>query len=286
MTSPALLTPSLAPSLARLDSLIEWMSFAYGWPSDRDEGWFRIEDFLDPGIRSAVLEYLLAGHYAGDPREVVGNYLFRAVINYPLILAGYLFTSERRVPILGGNTLLHRTDYLDGLRLLETRAFVLPNDPLAGQPGIDVLPDEQALTEALFSEARRTCEPLIRSFRAERLVAPTNAWESVLDSLASGFEHAGRHDLGFDAAWRDWSHTVESCPFPGRHRPRRLQYEIQGESDECWIRAGCCLWYTTEKAKNDPVQRYCGSCRLMPDNERLRLLARRIRDQSDESESA
>lgn len=286
MSTAVVLTPSLASSLARLDSLIEWASFSHGWPSAGDESWYRVEDFLDPAIRNAVLEYLLAGHYAGDPREVVGNYLFRAVINYPLLLAGYLFASERRVPLLGSNTMVHRAEYLDGLRLLETRAFVLPDDPLADQPSIEIVPDKQALTEALFMEVKRTCEPLIRSFRADRLVATTNAWESILDSIAGGFELAGRHDLGFDTAWRDWSRLVESCPFPARRRPRRFQYEIEGESGECWIRAGCCLWYTTARAKNDPVQRYCGSCRLMPDDERVRVLCHWTRNGMDEMDSS
>ncbi len=285
MTSPAVLTPSLAPSLARLDSLIEWASFAHGWPSAHDEGWYRVEDFLDPGIRTTVLDYLLAGHYAGDPREIVGNYLFRAVINYPLILAGYLFSSECRVPVLGSNTMLNRAEYLDGLRLLETRAFVLPNDPMAGQPGIEVVPDEQALTDALFMEVKRTCDPLIRSFRMEKLVAPANAWGSILDSLAYGFERAGRDGLGLDAAWLVWARTIADRAFPTRHRPRRFQYEIEGESGECWIRAGCCLWYTTARAKNDPVQRYCVSCRLMSDDERVQLFCHYAQDRTDKADS-
>jgi hypothetical protein len=286
MTSPALLTPSLAPSLARLDSLIEWASFAYGRPSDRDEGWYRVEAFLNPGIRTMVLERMLVSPYAGSPKQVVGNYLFRDVIGYPLSLAGYLFMAERRVPVLSHNTMVHCTERLDGLRLLETRAFVLPKDPWASQPDIEVLPNEQALTDTLFSEVRRTCEPLIRAFRVEKLVASANAWGSILDSLAYGFEHAGRYERRLDAAWLDWTRTIAGRSFPTRHRPRRFQYEIEGESGECWIRAGCCLWYTTTEAKNDPEQRYCGTCRLMPDNERLRLLSYYQQNRADEPGSA
>lgn len=285
MTASALLTPALAPSLARLDALMEWASIGHGLPAEDDDNWFRTEDFLDRETRSAVLDSLLNESYTGEPRNVVGNYLFRHVIYYPLLFAGFLFAVERRVPRLAGNTIMHRSSYVDGFRLLETRAIVVTGDPMAGQPGIEVVADEKALTGALFAEIKQTYDPLIRAFREEKLVAVPNAWGSILDALADGFEQAGRHGLGLDTAWREWTRTIAGRSLPTRHLPRRFQYEVDGAPDELWIRSGCCLWYMTPAAKRDPDQRYCVSCRLMPDDDRMELLCQNARQQNEEVDS-
>ena len=147
-------------------------------------------------------------------------------------------------------------------------ARITPLSPIIGSEirGIDL---SQPVDDALFGEIERSFAPLIESFHACRFVAQSNAWASVLDYLAAGFIQAGHEGLGSEQAWDLWNGTVAASPFPTKRRPRRFQF---GDS-EVAVRAGCCLWYVTDRAKAAP-QRYCTTCYLLPDQQRLAALTR------------
>ncbi len=269
MTTPV---EVLADTVARIRAQYEWAQLATSSPEADDGDWAPFEAFATPEARERAAAAFKKRYYEDRdvPEGVLGTYVFRDLIYHPLLVLGYCFAGEMRVPLLSGAIEI-RLDETGPVRLREARFAVLPGDDLVGMPGVEVEPDLVALTERLFVEVAALCDPLLANFRAVRHVAPANGWGSILDALLVGFTTAGRSGLGLDEAWARWNAAIEGRAFPVRRRPRRLAYEwAPGQHDEMSVRAGCCLWYTTDEAKAAPKQHYCTSCYLETDESRIR----------------
>src|SRR5690606_35591023 len=137
-----------------------------------------------------------------------GNYLFRNLTYGPLILAGYLFAAERRVPALAGHVLTRDVEWTWTDRLVAPRGWLLPDDPIAaGQgadAGIEVCADLDALTERFWVEVQALCGPFVESYVAAKYIARANGWGTVLAAVASGFGAAvrgGEAAVGLDEVW-------------------------------------------------------------------------------------
>jgi hypothetical protein len=278
-----LTTQSIADAVWRFDATYEWASIALGAPRADAAAWVAFGRFYDPVVAGTLTRRVQAGEdFCNDPLTLIGNYVFRDLCYLPLMLAGYLFAAERRVPVLRDNLLVRDSGSIDQHRLLTPRAVALADDPLAGQLHTETAPSYEALTDRLFAEVLRLCEPLIASFRAHKFVAPANAWGSILDFLCDGFLHAGEHGLGMDTAWAAWEQAIAGRDFPVRRRPRRQQFTIDGQPVELPVKAGCCLWYTSAEAKVGD-ERYCTTCYLETDARRIERL---IRYRQEEAEQA
>jgi hypothetical protein len=48
-----------------------------------------------------------------------------------------------------------------------------------------------------------------------------------------------------------------------------VQIAVKDAVLERAVRSGCCLDYTTAKARSDPNHRYCTTCYLLPDDVRM-----------------
>lgn len=271
MTTEA--TKALGVLIDRIRTQYGWIQLALSEGDDEPGEWAPIEAFATPELRDRALR--ARENQSGTspvPAVVLGNYLFRDLTYYPLLVGGCCFAAERRVLLLGG-AFEFRLDEAGPVRIRSARFAVLPGDPLADAPGIEVEPDEAALTERLHAEVRALCDPLVASFRASNYVAPANGWGSVLDSLVLGFTTAGRLGLGLDEAWARWDAAIAGRSFPARRRPRRLPYEwAPGQRDEVSVRAGCCLWYVTDEARTEGRQEYCATCYLKTDERRIQSL--------------
>lgn len=269
-------TEVLGQTIAAIRAQHEWVQLSLATDDDAGE-WTPLEVFATPDIRDRMAQALgeLEEHEdeSGEtPITVLGNYLFRELTFYPLFVAGCCFAADRRVLCLEG-AFEFRTDQVGPARIRSARFAVLPDDPLAGEPGIELEPDEHALTERLHAEVRAVCDPLLASFREPRYVASANGWGSILDSLHDGFTTAGRIGLGLDEAWKRWDEAIAGRSFPVRRRPRRLPYKwAPGQHDEVSVRAGCCLWYVTDDSRKDGCQEYCSSCYLETDERRIQHL--------------
>jgi hypothetical protein len=101
--------------------------------------------------------------------------VFQNATGTALLAAGYLYAAQHRVPALQGNVLLHNTEWLQHLRLVQPRLWALSDDPLAGASGITTVADLRALTAVLFAEVQRTYEPIVHAFRTRRQVSVANA---------------------------------------------------------------------------------------------------------------
>jgi hypothetical protein len=262
-------TSPLTASLERFGQRNEHAEIVRGQPEPRETPWFGVAEFAATPIADQVISRIAEKYEATV--GVAGTYIFRCSLSVPLGLAGYLFASERRVPVLGDNLLYNDCDWLNHIALLAPRAIVLAGDELAGAAGVETVADERSLQAALFQQAASLVDPLVTAWGPRKLVNRTNAWASALDYLAYGFQLAGRHELGLDAAWAEFQQVCAERSFPTRRRPQRFQYEVDGEADEMVVRAGCCLWYMLPQMRNSE-HRYCTSCYLESDESRLEKL--------------
>jgi hypothetical protein len=269
---PAALEAVLVPLRAALDacgSRGPFASVAWGLPVPDDGTWLTLDGFATAEGAAPVI-----GRYSPDSdfAKLTGHWVFQTTCGTALFAAGYLYAAQQRVPALQGNVLLHNTQWLQHLRFMEPRLWVLPDDPLGGSPGVTVIADHQELTATLFAEIQRTYEPIVRAFRARRQTSVANAWASVVDGLLQGFLLAGRGDTGLDTAWDLWRRTVRSWDVPTRRWPRRLPFAEAGFVDEMVVRAACCLTWTITDSTGTK-QKNCPNCPLnIGDDGRVRWM--------------
>lgn len=268
---------ALSRSLERIADHHSWGSVGVGPPNGEDGPWITAEDLTGRDCTDRHLARMREEEHLRDTQEtVLGNYLFRGAVDLPLRVTGYLFIAQRRLPVLTGNLAWLDAPWLLNARFLEPRLFVLPEDPLAEEPDVQVVPDVDALTDTLFAEVERAFGPLLDSFRARRFVATATAWGSILDALAQGVLIAGKSDLPMDEAWARWEQATAGRSFPVRRRPVRFTCEVDGQQHEFAVRAGCCLYFMTPEAQRRP-HRACTTCYLTSDEERIAILVPYLR---------
>ena len=257
---PAELEAVLVPMRAALDACGArgpFASVAWGRPEPDDGLWLPLDGFATAeGAAPAIARYAGDGSFA----KLTEFWVFQNATGTALLVAGYLYAAERRVPALQGNVLIHNTQWLQHLRLVEPRLWVLPDDPLAGCLGVTVVPDLKALTIVLFAEVQRTYEPIVEAFRARRKATSANAWASVVDGLLQGFLLAGRN-IGLNAAWDLWDATIKSWDVASRRWPRRLPFASDGFEDEIVVRAACCLIFSVPDSSGVKTPN-CPNCPL------------------------
>jgi hypothetical protein len=258
---PAAFEAVLAPMRAALDGCGArgpFASIAWGLPEPDDGQWLALDAFATgAGAAPAIGRYELDGAFA----KLTGHWVFQNATGTALLAAGYLYAAQQRVPGLQGNVLLHNTQWLQHLRLVQPRLWALPGDALVATAGVTAVADLEGLTAVLFAEVQRTYEPIVQAFRARRQVSVANAWASVVDGLLQGFLLAGRAEIGLDAAWSLWQTTIGTWDVPTRRWPRRLPFADAGLQDEVVVRAACCLIYTTPDAAGVKPP-HCPNCPL------------------------
>jgi hypothetical protein len=269
---PALFEAVLEPLRTALDACGArgpFASVAWGLPEPDDGQWLDLDAFaLAEGAEPAIRRY--TPH--GDSAKLIGHWVFQNAAGSALLAAGYLYAAQRRVPTLQGNTLIHNSQWLQHLRLVQPRLTVLPDDPLSGVKGVATVADQQALTAALFAEVERAYAPLVQAFRARRQVSIANAWASVVDGLLQGYLLAGRAAIGLDTAWDLWRTTTSTWQVATRRWPRRLQFAEAGLDDEVVVRAACCLVFTTADSAGAKTPN-CPNCPLnIGDEGRIRWM--------------
>lgn len=267
---------ALSGSLDRIAEHYPWGSIWIGMPEEGGP-WITLEDLAKSVYANRILNRILEEYEPETPERVLGNYLFRFALEVPLRLAGYLLIAERRVPMLVDNVLLRDAEWLQHGRLIEPRMFVLQGDPLAGEPGVEVISDLHALTDKLFAEIESAFTPLLVAFRARRFIALANAWGAILDTLVQGMMIAGHISLGMDEAWARWEQAIRGRSFPVRRRPLRFSLEVDGQRNEMAVRAGCCLWFITPAALR-AEHGYCTSCYLTSDGKRRAIVTAQLRE--------
>ena len=245
----------LEQAIECFNALLEGADVLLGHPPSRQEEWFRFEALSDAAFGPRVVQRI--AQQAQAEGQAAGTYTLRYVLYGPLALAGYLFAAHNVVIRLHDHLLIADSQWLNHARWIDP-SFLAP--PSGAPPA-----------EALFAELEGLVGPLIDSWDSQKLVARANAWACAIDSLAYGFQLAGKTTLNPNVAWAKWESAVAGRVFPVRRRPRRFLFTIDDHRDELLIRSGCCLWFTQPAAKNSPAH-YCASCYIQSDERRLEQL--------------
>jgi len=190
-----------------------------------------------------------------QPRAVIGNYVFRDVVHYPLTIAGYLFAPSGWVPRLSAmlqSTLPRPCEpgWLErafgaGGRLARQAASVTARASIA------------ALTEQLVHESAAGFATIDARFARPATLAPANGWASALDSLVVGFLAAGPRRPRDGRCLAAGGRGDCRPHVPDAAAPRRLAYEVDSEALETSVGAGLLpLWFVTDRRRRGGHQHY------------------------------
>ncbi|RJK94795.1 iron-sulfur protein [Vallicoccus soli] len=200
MTAPVLPAPAvaaahpLAATARRVSGLAEWFELAVpGGDGALPEGplpWVDCSAVLDG---SAVLRAwhrelrtrLEADAGAPVPALTVEAWVRAWYLCVPAYAGGLPFALDRRVPRLGPGALAVRVEggRPSAVALLDPRFACLPDDPAAGSPLAEVLPDERALAARLRAEVVAHAAAFLDVEPRTVRRGPHQLWGGVLDAL-------------------------------------------------------------------------------------------------------
>lgn len=251
---------SLAASLGRSSGLLERCDLEAGAPAG--PRWLACDELAEGPELDRWLSAIAARWSA--PPQTAASYLLGFYTTGVASAAVACWLLERRVPDLDpANVSLRRArgNWVDGCALHGPRMAVLPADPAAGLPDVEVADGVDALRGRLAGELLAHLTPLVETVGARAKLGSRVRWGLVADALSLVFLEVGGR-LGDQAAAAAEADAVldQACTF--RARP-------------AWVpvgrhvflrRAACCLAFTVSGG------RYCTSCPAVDDDTRLRRL--------------
>ena len=251
----------LAHSMRRASKLSALFDFPIRL--EGQESWTSATDLFlgdDQGLSCLVMAYGRNAWMTSN-RHVAGSafiiaYLTR--LTWPVIGQ---YVLERRVPkVTLDNITFHRDGQrIDVTAMLRPSFAVLPNDFSAGHPDAEVVADEAALfallKEWLFDSNLSIIIPALR--RAARASIKVS-WNAVAASCAQAFNQL--YDVMEEPAIvvRDAGDFFGDPSSPVYRQVAMEVFAHQGKQGFFSRRAGCCLWWRSERS-ND----YCSNCILL-----------------------
>ncbi|MGH9153615.1 MAG: IucA/IucC family C-terminal-domain containing protein [Acidimicrobiales bacterium] len=266
----------LAETGARLGRAAGHLGFGVGPPAG--SGWVRLDELVVSGLLDRVAEDLRARQGRGD---VAGSYLGSHVAVPFVASTVAALVVDGRCPDPDPSNVsvhLHDAGWFDGVRFLEPRAAVLPDDPAAGQPGTVVVADAAALRQWWAEAITAALCPMLEAVRARLPYARRGLWGSVADRVAGVALTAGR-GAGRPGA-EGWAVATELLDALAAHAPVRLTRPsplrvTSPTGREGWfpIRGTCCLYYLTVEGPDPCGDGYCTTCPFTDPDHRQRRLA-------------
>lgn len=222
-------------------------------------GWAGAGELAAGGVTVDALAALVAEQAVREhgrrPRPHVAATLALHRYTWP---ASLLFTVpwflQRRVPRLPVDAVsFHRAG---GRMTVRPRSFAcLPDDPAAALPGARVVPDEQALRDALLAALTEHLTPVLDGFRPRLRRGPHAMWGMVTDEIAEGLWLIGRLAGEERRAVAELSALLPggTTPYAGGAHFRELPAsggpgETAATASVTRDRLTCCLFYTISPA--------------------------------------
>ncbi|MFF3688179.1 (2Fe-2S)-binding protein [Streptomyces sp. NPDC002187] len=203
--------------------------------------------------------------HTARPDVVASRALHGYLWSVSLLMSGPWYL-ERRVPRIHPHDVRHsRTS--DAYEVVPGRFACLPGDPAAAQPGVRVVPDEEALRAELRAAVADHVRPLLKALAPRVRRGPRALWGMAGDDLVSGVWYLGRMLGEEDRAVHEAGRLLPGpvAPFPSGAGFRLLTGR-DGQTYPTRTRLGCCLYYTIRPAEA------CATCPRTCDAERLRRL--------------
>ena len=174
------------------------------------------------------------------------------------------------------------------LALVDAAVLVLPDDPAAGLPGIEVVADLDALVDRVAVAGVATLAPLVDAVRAATRYGTVPLWNGVADVVRSAATYvplyAGTDRDAARAIGARLVYALVAHGAPIRRAGGAEPVTWDGQAYTLPVRAACCLYYKTEPAVDRPADAYCMTCPFLDSANRVqrfgafvdRLGARRV----------
>jgi hypothetical protein len=152
----------------------------------------------------------------------------------------------------------------DRVAVRDASLLVLPDDPAAGHPDAEVLPDLPALLDRVAEAAVATLRPLLDAVRAATRYGLVPLWNSAADAVRGAATYAPLYaGIEREPARAVAAALVDALAAHGaRIRDRGGQEHLQRgtETYTVPVRAACCLYYKTEPEVERASDAYCMTC--------------------------
>lgn len=249
----------LAGTLARAASRINYCTASFG---EAPESWLRASDVVsNPDAVSELLDDVLA-MYGIDDRQVAASFLVLGYFWNPMLAALACYALDGRVPDLASDALAF--DLSRGVRFTSPRFSALPDDPAAGHPDAEILPNRDALRDRLvrqFDEQHAT--PLFATLRSVAPYGIAGMRANYIDRLVNALLWISESLADPEIA------RIEVAAFVSRmsvnSRAGTIEVEHDGRRKLYQQRSGCCLNYRL------PGKSKCDTCSLRPLDERVAI---------------
>jgi hypothetical protein len=177
-----------------------------------------------------------------------------------------LVLDRRAWDVRAGHLVLHPGT--GRLAVRDASLLVLPDDPAAGHPDAEVLPDLPALLHRVAADAVATLRPLLDAVRAATRYGLVPLWNGAADAVRGAAHYAPLY-AGTDreraralGAALVAELAAELAARGARLRDRGAHEQVQWgtETYALPVRAACCLYYKTEPQVERPSDAYCLTC--------------------------
>lgn len=218
-------------------------------------------DGLPPG-RSFDLAVAVAARVTGvEERRLLATWVSGWFVHWALGPTLVAWLDERRVAPLDAEGVAIWWDGEGPVHVRPGRGtwVVLPDDPVAGHPGVDTAANGVALDEMLHARVVGLLDPLIRAFAQHEHVGVRQQWLQARDRIADILQDAGR-DAGRESdAMAAAERFLDRAGSPfGALRAGFVPYVVDGRTCHVYHRATCCL------ALRAPEGQPCLTCPARP----------------------
>ena len=274
--------PSAAAlTVARLDRSSGWRRFAVRADGP---GWVGLDRRLADGAAMDAWVESERCATAGGHRDLAGALIvYRVAGHLAELTVGCLVDQHRALALTPAAVALRFGDAarLDEMAVTAPAVALLPDDPVAGDPGTDVVPSVDALRAVAADGLVATFGPLADAVRARAPFGLRGMWGTLADHLAEvALRRARERGRDVDAAWDEADRLLDEVA--GRvpsswTRPRRQVVPTAAGPQAVVTKGTCCLIY---KAGASPTDRgaaarlvasaACTSCPLRSEDDRAR----------------
>jgi hypothetical protein len=152
----------------------------------------------------------------------------------------------------------------DRVAVRDASLLVLPDDPAAGHPDAEVLPDLPALLDRVAEAAVATLRPLLDAVRAATRYGLVPLWNSAADAVRGAATYAPLYaGIEREPARAVAAALVDALAAHGARIRDRGGQELVERGTETYtvpVRAACCLYYKTEPEVERASDAYCMTC--------------------------
>jgi hypothetical protein len=226
-----------------------------------EPGWTLLADAVPhvPGWCAQARERDNPARLASVAATTVGGALVHAVLGQ---VTAALVLDRRAWDVRAGHLAVHADT--GRLAVRDATLVVLPDDPAAGHPDTEVVPDLPALLHRVAADAVATLRPLLDAVRAATRYGLVPLWNSAADAVRGAAHYAPLYaGVDRDAARAVGAALVDALAAHGarlRDRGGQERLEWGTQTYTVPVRAACCLYYKTEPEVERPSDAYCLTC--------------------------